>query len=194
MDSQIIESIRKDYAIIANFPYDGIYFNDPTPFLENNPDGFRYVVDEMCRPFIEDKPDYLCGIESMGFVFAGAIAYKLGIKLVQARKKGKIPRKRAQQTFVNTYDRESCFEIPEGVIGVGSKVLIVDDWLARGNTVDAVIKLIEGAGGVCIGVSCLAEGKRGNARAAIEGMGIPVYSVTDGADSKLSRIKTEYEK
>ena len=87
-----------------------------------------------------------------------------------------------------------AFEIPEGVIGVGSKVLIVDDWLARGNTVDAVIKLIEGAGGVCIGVSCLAEGKRGNARAAIEGMGIPVYSVTDGADSKLSRIKTEYEK
>lgn len=147
----LIASIRG----IPDFPKPGILFRDITPLLAE-PKLFKTTIDLLAEPYLKTTVDYAVGIESRGFLFASALAYRLNCGVVPVRKKGKLP----YQTLSVTYDLEygqDTVEIHRDAFGKSKKVLIVDDVLATGGTAKATAELVEKAGGKLVGISFLIE-------------------------------------
>ncbi len=140
---------------IADWPEKGISFKDITPLLQNG-EAFKFVIDEMCRLFEQNPPDIIVGIDARGFILSAAVAYKLGIGLAIIRKRGKLPHKTISQEYALEYGINTI-EIHEDSIQKDQKVLLVDDVLATGGTMEATCKLIERLGGEVIGISFLIE-------------------------------------
>lgn len=126
---------------IPDFPKKGIIFKDITTLLANK-EAFRKSVDLLAKKFKKEKIDFVVGVESRGFIFAAAVAYKLNAGLVLVRKKGKLPYKTRNVSYVLEYGTDHL-EIHEDAINAGSNVLIVDDLLATGGTVKAVTCLLK---------------------------------------------------
>lgn len=140
---------------IPDFPKPGILFRDITPLLAS-PDGFRFAIDQLCEPFRDEQIDIVVGAEARGFIFAPPMAMKLGVGFAPVRKPGKLP----GETHVFSYELEygeDCLEIHVDGVGPGQRVLIVDDLLATGGTVEACCKLIEKAGAEIVGCTFLIE-------------------------------------
>jgi adenine phosphoribosyltransferase len=140
---------------IPDFPKPGILFRDITPLLAA-PAAFRLAVVEMANPFRRDKIDVVAAAEARGFIFAAPVALELNASLVPIRKPGKLP----YSTQALTYDLEygsDTLEIHTDAIAPGSKVLVVDDLLATGGTVEACCRLVEKAGGIVVGCAFLIE-------------------------------------
>ena len=140
---------------IPDFPKPGILFRDITPLL-GAPAAFRLAVVEMANPFRRDKIDVVAAAEARGFIFAAPVALELNASLVPIRKPGKLP----YSTQALTYDLEygsDTLEIHTDAIAPGSKVLVVDDLLATGGTVEACCRLVEKAGGIVVGCAFLIE-------------------------------------
>ncbi len=140
---------------IPDFPKPGILFRDITTLLAS-PAAFRTAVVEMANPFRTEKIDIVAAAEARGFIFAAPMALELNAALVPIRKPGKLPFK--TQSF--TYDLEygsDTLEIHADAIPAGAKVLVVDDLLATGGTVEACCRLVEKAGGIVVGCAFLIE-------------------------------------
>ncbi len=141
----------EDYVrTIPDFPEPGIMFRDITTVLQDA-DGLQLAVDEMVNLLRDKDFDVIAGAESRGFIFGAAIAYILHKPFVLVRKKGKLP----GETISQTYDLEygtAEIEMHKDSIQPGQKVVIVDDLIATGGTVEAAAKLIEKLGGE---VSCM---------------------------------------
>lgn len=140
---------------IPDFPKKGVIFRDITPLLKES-ERFRAVVDEISDRYIDKGIDVVVSIEARGFIIGPAIACKLGAGVVPVRKKGKLP----WHVYQAAYDLEygtDILEIHQDAIKPGEKVLIVDDLLATGGTVEAVIKLVERLKGQIIEVAFLIE-------------------------------------
>lgn len=146
----------KDYiATIADFPVKGILFRDITPLMGDGL-AFAYATDEVVRFAKEVNCDLVVGPESRGFIFGCPVAYELNIGFVPVRKPGKLPRETVSLKYELEYGtNELC--IHKDAVKPGQKVLIVDDLLATGGTVDATIKLIEKIGGIVVGCAFLIE-------------------------------------
>ena len=150
-----MEGLKSLIRDIPGFPKEGIIFKDITPLLRDK-DKFREAVDLISDKFKSKKIDFILSVESRGFIFGAAVAYKLGIGLVPIRKKGKLP----YETHSVTYDLEygkDTLEIHSDAFKKGSKVLIVDDLLATGGTSKAVADLVENMGGKVVGFAFLIE-------------------------------------
>lgn len=146
----------EDYVVtIPDFPEPGIMFRDITSVCQD-PDGFKLAVDEMTKLVEDIDYDVVIGAESRGFIFGAPIAYNKGKSMVLVRKKGKLPREVIQQTYDLEYG-SATIEIHKDAIKPGDKVLLVDDLMATGGTVEAMIKLVEKLGGEVVGVLCLME-------------------------------------
>lgn len=130
---------------IPDFPKPGIQFKDITT-LVLNPEALRQVVDTLAERYAVNKPDAIVGIESRGFIFGSALAYVMGIPLVLARKPGKLPAETIKESFNLEYGTDTV-EMHIDAIKPGARVLIVDDLLATGGTVAAVVRLVERLGG-----------------------------------------------
>jgi adenine phosphoribosyltransferase len=145
------------YAIrdIPDFPKPGILFKDITPILQ---DGglFRQAIDALADQFADQPLDVIVGVESRGFIFASALAYKLGAGLVIVRKPGKLPAATYQQTYALEYG-EDTLEIHQDAITPGKKVLIVDDLLATGGTVKATADLLKQCQADVVGMGFVIE-------------------------------------
>jgi len=146
----------EDYVMsIPDFPEPGIIFRDITSVLQDE-DGLRRAIDEM-QKLVEDLDfDVIAGAESRGFIFGTPIAYNMHKPFALVRKKGKLPR----ETIETTYDLEygtATIEMHKDSIKPGQKVLVVDDLIATGGTIEATIKLIEELGGEAVGVLVLME-------------------------------------
>ncbi len=131
---------------IPDFPKPGILFRDITP-LVGSPAAFRRAVVDMANPFRQEKIDVVAAAEARGFLFAAPVALELNASLVPIRKPGKLPSK----TLGHTYDLEygsDALEIHADAMKPGARVLVVDDLLATGGTIEACCKLVEKAGGV----------------------------------------------
>jgi adenine phosphoribosyltransferase len=129
---------------IPNFPKPGILFKDITPLLAD-PEAFQHAVDRMIARFEKDKIDAVSAAEARGFLFAAPMAYLMKKPLVPLRKPGKLP----YQTHRLQYDLEyGQAELHVHVDGFnpGARVLLVDDLLATGGTLEAACKLIVQAG------------------------------------------------
>jgi adenine phosphoribosyltransferase len=140
---------------VPDFPETGIMFRDITTLLADA-DLFRLTIEEMARPFRDERIDKIIVIESRGFIFGTPIAYMLNAGVVPVRKPGKLP----AATYAENYSLEygvNTLEIHQDAIHDHERVLIVDDLLATGGTVDATIRLAKRFGGEIAGVSVLAE-------------------------------------
>ena len=151
---------------IPDFPQKGIIFRDITTVLQD-PKGFKLAIDEMLSMLDGVDFDVVVGTESRGFVFGAPIAYEKGKGFVLVRKKGKLP----CETIEESYDLEygsAEVEIHIDAIKPGQKVVLVDDLIATGGTVEAAIKLIERLGGEVVKVLFLVElaGLKGRERLA----------------------------
>ena len=140
---------------IPGFPKEGITFHDITPLLQNAR-AFKMAVDEMAEILDGHEIDYLVGIEARGFIFASALAQKLGIGLVIVRKPGKLPYVTINASYDLEYGSDSL-EVHRDAIHDGSKVILIDDLLATGGTAAAAGSLIEQLGGEVLGYCFLVE-------------------------------------
>lgn len=135
----------KDYITeVANWPKQNINFKDITPLLLE-PNCFSHVIDLLFLRYENQNIDKIVGIDSRGFIFASALAYKLKKGLVLARKKGKLP----SPTISENYDLEygtSCLEIKEKSIAKNDRIIVLDDVIATGGTFNATKKIIEKMG------------------------------------------------
>jgi adenine phosphoribosyltransferase len=129
---------------VPDFPIKGILFKDITPILH---DGrlFRIAVDAFADRLTGKKVDAVVGIDARGFIFAGAVAYKLGIGFVPVRKKGKLPYKTVVTSYTLEYGSETS-EMHIDSLKKGDNVIIVDDLLATGGTAMAAATLVKQLG------------------------------------------------
>jgi len=130
---------------IPDFPKPGILFRDITPLLLA-PEAFREAVDRMAAPLASNPPDVLAAIESRGFLFASALGYKLGLGVAIIRKPGKLPYKTRQASYSLEYGKDRI-EIHEDAVKPGQSVVLVDDLLATGGTMEAAGRLVSELGG-----------------------------------------------
>ena len=150
-----LDELRAKIRDIKDFPTEGILFKDITTLLKEGP-AFRHVIDALAARYEKDGVDIVVGIESRGFIFAGALAHQLRAGFVPVRKLGKLPAKTVQVEYELEYGR-SALAIHEDAIERGHRVLLVDDVLATGGTMAATIRLVEQLGGKVSGVAFLLE-------------------------------------
>ncbi|MCA9833006.1 MAG: adenine phosphoribosyltransferase [Thermomicrobiales bacterium] len=152
---------------VPDFPIPGIMFRDITTLLAS-PEGFRAAIDGLLSPYTGEQIDKVVVIESRGFIFGTPMAYALNAGVVPVRKPGKLP----ANTLTEEYDLEygtNSLQIHTDAIEPGERIIIVDDLLATGGTVDATIRLVRDLGGVIVGISVLAELTDLNGRDRIPG-------------------------
>ncbi|MFQ5825098.1 MAG: adenine phosphoribosyltransferase [bacterium] len=140
---------------VPDFPKKGIGFKDITTLCKEGK-VFRRAVDEIANKFDVNNIEKIVGIESRGFIFGSALAYKWNVGLVPIRKPGKLPAETIGQEYQLEYGTDSV-EIHKDAILPGEKVLIVDDLLATGGTASATAKLVERLGGKIEGIVFLIE-------------------------------------
>ena len=140
---------------VPNFPKPGIIFKDITPLLAD-PSGLCLAVELMANPFRKSKVDLVCGAESRGFIFGTAIAQTLGAGFVPVRKPGKLPAHRIKAEYELEYGTDTL-EIHADAVGRGQRVLMVDDLLATGGTMQASCQLIDSLQAEIVGIAVLIE-------------------------------------
>jgi len=148
-------SLEKYIRDIPDFPKKGIVFKDITPLLANHP-ALSQAVAMLAEPFAKAGVDVVAGIESRGFIFGSLVANYLGVGFVPIRKPGKLPYKTVKCSYDLEYGSDSV-EMHTDAIEAGQKVLIVDDLIATGGTMQAACKLIEQLGGAIVGLSFVVE-------------------------------------
>ena len=146
----------EDYVrTIPDFPEKGIMFRDITTVLKD-PDGFELAIDEL-QGFLEGVDfDVIAGTESRGFIFGTPLAYNLHKPFVLIRKKGKLPAETVEQTYDLEYGT-ATIEMHKDSIQPGQKVVLVDDLIATGGTIEAAAKLVEKLGGKVVKMIFLME-------------------------------------
>jgi adenine phosphoribosyltransferase len=151
-DSAWLASHLRD---VPDFPQPGIVFKDLTPLLADV-DAFRYAVDAIADHAAGLTVDKVVGIEARGFIFAAAVAYRLGAGFVPVRKAGKLPWKTVTETYELEYGTDAL-EIHDDGIAPGDAVYVVDDVLATGGTASATCRLVDRLGGVIAGLAFVVE-------------------------------------
>ena len=163
MEKLIKSKIRE----IPDWPKKGVNFKDITPLIEDSK-VFRKVIDAMAKPYLGRKIDKIVGIDARGFILAAAIAYKLKSGVAIVRKKGKLPSKKVSKKYALEYG-SNTIEMHEDTILAGEKVLLVDDLLATGGTMEAAIDLVRRLKGKIISVDFLIELTFLNGRKKLKG-------------------------
>lgn len=155
----------EDYIrTIPDFPEEGIMFRDVTTVLQDA-EGFHLAIDEMQKKLADTEFDVIVGAESRGFIFGAPLAYNMKKAFVPVRKKGKLPCETIEATYELEYGT-ATIEMHKDSIKPGQKVVIVDDLIATGGTIEAAAKLIEQLGGEVVKIVFLLElaGLEGRAR------------------------------
>ncbi len=149
------EELRAKIREVPDFPKPGILFYDITTLLK---DGAAYheAIELMLAPYRDTPVDVVVGMESRGFIFSGPMAYRLGVGLVPVRKLGKLPAETLSVEYALEYG-SNTLEIHKDAIRPGQRVLVVDDLLATGGTVQGTVELIQRLQGEIVGLSFLVE-------------------------------------
>lgn len=140
---------------INDFPKEGIVFKDITPLLAS-PDGFKAAIDTIADEYAAAGVTKVMGAEARGFIFGGALAYRLGAGFVPARKPGKLPWTTTSHSYALEYGTDSL-EVHTDALVPGDVVLIVDDVLATGGTAAAKAALVTKMGATVAGFAFLLE-------------------------------------
>lgn len=148
-------AIRAAIRDVVDFPKPGIVFKDITPVLADAV-LFREAVSLLCATAGGRAIDKVVGVDARGFIFAAAVADRLGAGFVPVRKKGKLPWKTRQTAYALEYG-EAIVELHEDAVKPGETVLLVDDLLATGGTAAAAVRLLDELGAKLVGISVLIE-------------------------------------
>ena len=149
------DDLRARIREIPDFPKPGILFYDITTLLKE-PDAFRASIDLLTEPYRDEKVDLVVGMESRGFIFSAPMAYTLDAGFVPVRKLGKLPGETVSVEYALEYGTNTL-EVHKDAVAPGQKVLIVDDLLATGGTVQGTIELVERLQGEVVGLAFLVE-------------------------------------
>jgi len=165
-----IETLKGMIRNIPDWPKPGVSFKDITTLLRD-PLAFRFAVTEMANRFRDSKIDAVVSAEARGFIIGAALAYELGVAFVPVRKKGKLPYETISASYSKEYGEDSLHMHKDGVLK-GERVLLVDDLLATGGTMQASISLVKQLGGSIAGVCFLIELTYLNGRDKLNGFDI----------------------
>jgi adenine phosphoribosyltransferase len=148
------ELISGNIVDVADFPQPGVVFKDLTPLFADG-EAFRAVIDAIVERY-RDTFDVVVGMEARGFMIASAVAYAAGVGVVPVRKAGKLPRLTFSASYALEYG-EATLQVHRDAFKAGERVLVLDDVLATGGTVEATATLIRQAGAAVSGVCVLVE-------------------------------------
>jgi adenine phosphoribosyltransferase len=165
-----MDDLKKLIREVPDYPKPGILFYDVTTLLKDKK-GFRDLIDQLCRHYEGHRIDLVVGIEARGFIFAPALAYRLGAGFVPVRKPKKLPAKTAAISYALEYGTDTL-EIHEDAVQKGQRVLLCDDLLATGGTAAAAVQLIRSLGGTVDGAAFAVELNFLNGRAKLEGLDV----------------------
>ena len=149
------DRLKKLIREVPDFPKKGILFYDITTLLKDKV-GFALLIDALSANYIGKEIDLVLGMEARGFIFGPALAYRLNAGFVPVRKPGKLP----AETLKISYELEygsNALEVHKDAIIKGQRILIVDDLLATGGTMEATIKLVQQLGGEIAGLGFAIE-------------------------------------
>ncbi|QYX63187.1 adenine phosphoribosyltransferase [Shewanella putrefaciens] len=145
MNTETLSLIKQSIKTIPNYPKEGILFRDVTSLLENAA-AYKATIDLLVEHYRGQGFTKIVGTEARGFLFGAPLALELGVGFVPVRKPGKLPRATISQSYELEYGHDSL-EIHTDAINPNDKVLVVDDLLATGGTIEATVKLIRQLGG-----------------------------------------------
>ena len=169
----------EDYITsIPDFPEPGIIFRDITTVV-GDADGLKLAIDQMQAKLEGVEFDAIAGLESRGFIFGMPIAYNLGKPFIPVRKKGKLPRETVSQSYELEYGTAEI-EIHKEDVKPGMKIVLIDDLIATGGTLEAAAKLFDKMDAPVVKIVCLLELKGLNGRAALEGLDVETIIAYDG--------------
>ncbi|OGW17467.1 MAG: adenine phosphoribosyltransferase [Nitrospinae bacterium RIFCSPLOWO2_12_FULL_45_22] len=151
----MVEELKQKIRDIPDFPKKGILFKDITTLL-SDAEAFSRAVDLIAERYRDKKIDSIVCIEARGFIFGGALSYRLGTGLIPVRKAGKLPYKTYKATYELEYGTDTL-EIHQDAIQPGQRVLIIDDLLATGGTTNAVANLVRQLEGEVVELAFLIE-------------------------------------
>ena len=160
-----MDELKKLIREIPDYPKPGILFYDLTTLLKD-PKGFHSLVDKLCEHYNGRKVDLVAGIEARGFIFAPALAYRLGAGFIPVRKPKKLPAKVSSVTYQLEYGTDQL-DIHHDAVQKGQRVLVCDDLLATGGTAAAAVQLIKQLGGEVAGAAFAVELSFLNGRAKL---------------------------
>jgi len=149
------EPLKQLIRAVPDFPKPGILFYDITTLLKDKT-GFAQLIDAFAQYYIDKHVDLVLGIEARGFIFGPALAYRLNAGFVPVRKPGKLPAETVKIKYDLEYGSDSL-EMHKDAIQPGQRVIIVDDLLATGGTMDATINLVKQLGGEIVGLTVAIE-------------------------------------
>lgn len=164
---------KKHITIVENYPKEGIRFKDITSLMQEG-DVYKKAIQEMAAFAKEKEVDVVVGPEARGFIVGCPLAYEIETGFVPVRKKGKLPRAVISEEYDLEYGKDSL-AIHADAIKEGQRVLIADDLLATGGTIEATIKIVERLGGVVAGIVFLIELTYLNGKDRLQGY--DVYSL-----------------
>jgi len=147
--------LKSKIRLIPDFPHKGILFRDITTLIKDG-HAFKQVIDILYDKYKDMEINKIVSIEARGYLFGGALAYKLGCGIVPVRKPGKLPGEKIRCEYELEYGKDAL-EIHKDAINPGERVLIFDDLLATGGTALAACKLVEQVGGKVVGIAFLIE-------------------------------------
>jgi len=150
-----LKALKSGIREIPDFPKKGILFYDITTLLKD-PDAFSIILEEMASPYLEAGIRKVVAVEARGFIFGAPLAHRLGAGFVPIRKPGKLPADVYESTYSLEYGN-STIAVHQDAIGRGERVLLVDDLLATGGTMEAAVDLVKRLGGEIFGLAFLVE-------------------------------------
>ncbi len=165
-----MDDLKKLIREVPNHPKPGILFYDVTTLLKDKR-GFQTLIERLCEHYVGRAVDIVVGIEARGFIFAPALAFRLGAGFVPVRKPSKLPWKTARVTYELEYGTDTL-EIHQDAIQPGQHVLVCDDLLATGGTAAATVKLCRQLQGNVIGAGFAVELSFLNGRAKLPGLDV----------------------
>ena len=165
-----MNDLKKLIREVPDYPKRGILFYDLTTLLKDKA-GFHTLIDRLCDHFRDHTVDIVAGIEARGFIFAPALAYRLGAGFVPVRKPKKLPAKTVSVSYALEYGTDTL-EIHEDAIKPGDRVILCDDLLATGGTAAATVQLIQKLGGKVEGTAFAVELTFLNGRAKLPGLDV----------------------
>ena len=169
------EYVRENVRIVPDFPKKGIMFLDITTAIKDAK-AMQMMIDFLFDKFKNEKVNYVAGIESRGFIFASALAYRLGCGFVPIRKPNKLPAKTIKEDYTLEYGTNTI-EIHEDALKPGDKVIIIDDLLATGGTAAAACNLVKRVGADVVATAFIIELNPLKGRELIESKGVKVVSM-----------------
>ena len=167
--------VKEHVRTVPDFPKKGIMFLDITTAVKDA-QAMKFMTDFLYDKFKNEKVDYIAGIESRGFIFGAALAYKRGCGFITIRKPNKLPAKTIKEDYTLEYGTNTI-EMHEDALKAGDRVVVIDDLLATGGTTIAACNLIKRAGAEVVSTAFIIELDPLKGREKIESKGIKVVSM-----------------